>query len=195
MSSGVNPSYAVKPFREDEQLVRECLLGSEEAWSDLIDKYRNLIFSIPIKYGFSRDDASEIFQAVSLTLLEELSTLREPKAFAAWLIKLTARKCARWKQERRGFAEADIDEATIAGAEKLPEGLVEELEREQMLRQALSEASPECRRLIDLLFFANPPLRYEQAAQALGFATGSIGATRMRCLERMRSSLEKKGFR
>ncbi len=195
MSSGVNPSYAVKPFREDELLVRECLLGSEEAWSDLIDKYRNLIFSIPVKYGFSRDDASEIFQAVCLTVLQELSRLREPRALGAWLTRLTARQCARWKHERRVFVEADIDDDAVASAERLPEGLLEEVEREQMLREVIAEASPECRHLIDLLFFSNPPLRYDQTAEALGFAKGSIGATRMRCLEKLRSSLEKKGFR
>ncbi len=196
MSSGAHPSYALKRFREDEVLVRECLLGSEEAWSELIDKYRNLIFSIPVKYGFSRDDASEIFQAVSFTLLEELSQLREPRALAAWLIKLTARKCARWKHERRIFVDAEIDEENLAETGKLPEnGLLEELEREQMLREAITEMSPECRRLIDLLFFANPPRRYDEAAEALGFAKGSIGATRMRCLEKLRLSLEKKGFR
>jgi RNA polymerase sigma factor (sigma-70 family) len=195
MSSGVNPSYALKPFREDELLIRECLLGSEEAWSDLIDKYRNLIFSIAVKYGFSRDDASDIFQAVCLTLLQELSHLREPRALAGWLITLTARKCVRWKQVARAFVDADIDKEGIAEAEKLPEGLLEELEREQMLRETIAEASPECRRLIDLLFFTSPPLRYDQAAAMLGFAKGSIGATRMRCLDKMRSSLEKKGFR
>ncbi len=195
MSSGVNPSYALKPFREDQLLVRDCLLGSEEAWSDLIDKYKNLIFSIAVKYGFSRDDASEIFQAVCLTLLQELSHLREPRALSGWLIKLTAHKCMRWKHAGRAFVEAEIDKEDFADTEKLPEGLVEELERDQMLREAMAEASPECRRLIDLLFFANPPLRYEQAAALLGFAKGSIGATRMRCLEKLRLSLEKKGFR
>src|SRR5581483_7852256 len=92
MSSGVNPSYAQKPFREDELLVRECLLGSEEAWSDLIDKYRHLIFSIAVKYGFSREDASEVFQAVCLTLLQELSHLREPRAGGGGLIKFGAGK-------------------------------------------------------------------------------------------------------
>jgi RNA polymerase sigma factor (sigma-70 family) len=195
MSSGVNPSYALKPFREDELLVRECLLGSEEAWSDLIDKYRNLIFSIAVKHSFSRDDASELFQAVCLTLLQELSHLRDPRALAGWLIKLTARKCLRWKHEGRAFAGAEIDKESFVDTEKLPEGLLEELEREQMLREAIAEASPECRRLIDLLFFTNPPLSYEQTAAMLGFAKGSIGATRMRCLEKMRSSLQKKGFR
>lgn len=53
----------------DTQLVKECLRGSEEAWSALIDMYKNLIFSIPIKYGFSTDDATDIFQAVCVELL------------------------------------------------------------------------------------------------------------------------------
>src|SRR5690349_21165430 len=75
---------------EDETLVRECLLGSEKAWSELIDKYKNLIFSVPIKYGLPSEDASEIFQAVCLNLLRELPNLKKPRALAAWLIKATA---------------------------------------------------------------------------------------------------------
>ena len=48
----------------DERLVRECLDGNEDAWATLISKYKNLIFSIPIKYGMTREDAADLFQAV-----------------------------------------------------------------------------------------------------------------------------------
>ncbi|MFZ3363707.1 MAG: hypothetical protein WA153_09715, partial [Candidatus Acidiferrales bacterium] len=68
------------PVWTDTRLVKECLRGSEAAWSALIDKYKNLIFSIPIKYGFSSDDATDIFQAVCVELLSELPKLRKPKA-------------------------------------------------------------------------------------------------------------------
>ena len=195
MSSGARPSFALKPFLDDELLVRECLLGSEQAWSDLIDKYKNLIFSIPIKYGFSQEDASEIFQAVLYTVLRELSHLREPRALSAWIIRLTTRKCIRWKGEQQIFVDVEVDAERLAEDAKLPETLVQDLEREQMLRATIAEMPPDCKRLIDLLFFQNPPMRYEDAALALGFAKGSIGATRMRCLEKLRLSLEKKGFR
>src|SRR5215472_2848217 len=73
----------------DEVLVRECLRGHEEAWSALVDKYRNLIFSIPIRCGICRQDASEIFQEVCLKLLSHLHELREPRTLAEWLIQLT----------------------------------------------------------------------------------------------------------
>ena len=40
--------------------------GSDEAWAALLDKYKNLIYSIPIKRGFAREDAAEVFQRVCL---------------------------------------------------------------------------------------------------------------------------------
>lgn len=181
--------------REDEILVRECLHGNERAWSALIDKYKQLIFSIPVKYGFSPDDSNEIFQAVCFTLLHDLSQLREPRALAAWLIRTTARTCNRYRQERRIYAEDEPDENRSATDDKPPEKILEELEREQTLREALGEQSPECQALIQLLFFADPPLRYEEAAQKLGMAKGSVGATRIRCLEKLRRFLEARGFR
>ena len=51
----------------DERLIKACLKGDAEAWSSLIDKYKNLIYSIPIKLGMYQD-ASDIFQAVCVDL-------------------------------------------------------------------------------------------------------------------------------
>ena len=94
----------------DTRLVRECLRGNEEAWSALIDKYKNLIFSIPIKYGFSVDDATEIFQAVCVGLLTELPKLREPKALPKWLMQITAHKCFHRKREQQRTESSDDGE-------------------------------------------------------------------------------------
>src|SRR5579884_329269 len=100
MSSGAKPSLLRKSYRKDDVLVRECLLGSESAWAELVDKYKNLIYSIPIRSGFSVEDASEIFQSVCLMMLRDLHALREPQALPAWLIRLTARTCASYRKER-----------------------------------------------------------------------------------------------
>ena len=56
-------------FDDDTRLVKECLRGEETAWSELVSKYKNLIFSIPIKYGFSQEEAADIFQSVCLDLV------------------------------------------------------------------------------------------------------------------------------
>jgi RNA polymerase sigma factor (sigma-70 family) len=195
MSAASPTSDAFRGSREDEVLVRECLNGNDQAWSALIDKYKNLIFSIPAKHGFSPEDANEIFQSVCFTLLRELSRLREPRALAAWLIRTTVHKCKRYRRDQKMYVDSEINENLNVETDHLPEKLLEELEREQILREAMNEQSPECKQLINLLFFQNPPLPYEEAAQALGMAKGSIGATRIRCLEKLRRALDKRGFR
>src|ERR1700759_2346699 len=88
----------VEPQHSDSRLIADCLKGKEVAWSALVDKYKNLIFSIPIRYGFSQEDAADIFQLVCMDLLAELPVLREPKALTGWLIQVTRNKCFHRKQ-------------------------------------------------------------------------------------------------
>jgi len=74
----------------DRRLVMACLRGDQSAWAALIDKYQRLIYSIPIKYGGSAEDAADIFQAVCLELYAELSRLRNTDNLRPWLMTVTA---------------------------------------------------------------------------------------------------------
>jgi RNA polymerase sigma factor (sigma-70 family) len=179
----------------DHSLVRDCLHGSEEAWALLLDRYKNLIFSIPIKLGFPPEDAADIFQAVCVSLFQELHKLREPRALSAWLIQTTSRRCFRWKHDSQRYVDVDQQQETPPDESiKMPEALVEELNREQMVRDAVSELPSECRRLVELLFYQTPAPNYDDLASALKMPKGSIGPTRSRCLEKIRRILVKKGF-
>jgi hypothetical protein len=48
--------------------------------------------------------------------------------------------------------------------------------------------------MIRLLFYEQPPLPYNEVAQRLGLATGSIGFIRGRCLKQMENALLESGF-
>jgi RNA polymerase sigma factor (sigma-70 family) len=179
--------------RRDDYLIKECLKGNDAAWSALIEKYKNLIFSIPIKYRFDADAADDIFQEVCLALLSELHRLRHPQALASWLIQTTSHKCFHWKRQRGRYVAAESEESySSLGADQ--EAVMHEAEREQMIRQAVSELPSRCNELVQMLFFREPSVPYEQIAQKVALAKGSIGFIRMRCLERLRQILEKKGF-
>ena len=73
--------------------------------------------------------------------------------------------------------------------------LLLEVEREQALRDAVSALPPRCQRLIQMLFFESPPRPYQEIARMLDLASGSIGFIRGRCLDRLRTQLQKNGFR
>jgi RNA polymerase sigma factor (sigma-70 family) len=192
-----NSARKASPSKElpDAQLVRECIGGSEEAWRTLIFKYKNLIFSIPVKYGFSVDDSTDIFQAVCLDLLSELPKLRKIKALPKWIMQVTAHKCFHRKQQQQ---RTDILDPTSKEFEQSTpshsEDILREAEDEQNLRQAMAELSPRCRELVQMLFYDEPARPYQEIAETLGIAVGSIGFIRQRCLERLRKRLLEAGF-
>lgn len=182
--------------RDDRRLVKDCLAGKEEAWSSLIEKYKALIYSIPVKCGLPPHEAAEVFQATCVELLTRLPELREPRALPKWLMQVAYHQCFRWKRQQQRLVSRDgdanlPDPATPA----IADSLLQQTQEEQMLREAMAALSPQCRRLIELLFQEIPPRPYAEVAAELGLALGSIGFTRQKCIERLRRNLEELGFR
>jgi RNA polymerase sigma factor (sigma-70 family) len=182
--------------KSDRDLVRGCLQNKEEDWNLLVDKYKNLIYSIPLRYGFSREEAADIFQAVCLDLIQELPKLRDAKALPKWLMQVTAHKCFHRKRQSDRVILQEDQQTTVVEPSVPAEGEINlrEFEEEQMLREALSGLSPRCRELIHMLFYEEPKRPYLQVAANLGLATGSIGLLRQKCLECLKKRLEDLGF-
>ncbi len=83
---------------------------------------------------------------------------------------------------------------SLSAVHAIPADMLAEMEREQMVREAMAGLPPRCREMIELLFFEHPPMPYNEVARRLKLATGSIGFIRGRCLKRLKKILEEKGF-
>ncbi len=170
-------------------LVTRASGGDQDAWSELVDRYAPLVYTICTRYRLSNHDIEDVGQNVWLLLVEQLSKLREPAALPGWLATTTARECLRVvtaasRAERLGTGLDDsglfVDDAVID----------EELllaERNAALRAAFAELPPRCQRLLAMLI-SDPPHSYAEIHRELGIPVGSIGPQRARCLERMRRS-------
>ncbi len=180
---------------DDTRLVKECLAGNEEAWSALVEKYKRLIYSIPVKYGLPRQEAADVFQATCMELLARLPDLREPRALPKWLMQVAHHECYRAKRLQQRVISRDAEPGLPEPeTPAIAETLVRQTEEEQNLREAMAALAPRCRRLIEMLFFEIPARPYNKVAEELGLAVGSIGFTRQQCIERLRRALEERGF-
>lgn len=195
--AGAKQRRTPDPGWQGQRLVEACLAAREGAWDAIVDKYKNLVYSIVLEYGVAPDEAADVFQSVWLDAYTGLAKLRKKGSVKSWLISLTLHKCYHWKQgHRRRVAHEpdrpDVDE--LAKELETPPDFVEKLEQDQLVRQAVNELPSRCREMIDRLFFRFPPMPYKELAQHLGLATGSIGFIRGRCLQKLRKILEKKGL-
>lgn len=177
---------------EDKRLVGECLKGEQPAWDALVEKYKNLVYSIALRYGAKPDDAADIFQTVWVTVYNELGKLKKQGSIRSWLITITRRQCYHWKQgQLREFGRRPRgdDELALETAGAVDPIAIDELERHQLVREAIESLTERCREIVKLLFFSEPPLKYREIAERSGLAIGSIGFTRERCLKQLRRAL------
>ena len=189
----------------DAELVAGCLRSEQAAWDGLIDRYAPLMYSIPLKYGLHEADAADVFQAVCLILLQKLDSVHTPGGLAAWIITATTRECLalvrkRHREQARNLSDgAHAALVELTDPAQLPEEELLMLERQHIVRIAVSELPANCRRLVQALFAvpgaasADSP-SYQQVAERLGIPTNSLGPTRARCLENLRRRLAAAGY-
>jgi RNA polymerase sigma factor (sigma-70 family) len=181
------------PGLTDEELIERCLADDSDAWSALIDRYKNLIYSIPIRLGMHQE-AGDIFQLVCVDLITKLPQLREPRALPKWIMQTCYHECLRYRRTNGREDSLDPNAPEPPDPEQPTEEALIWFQQEQTLRDAIFAMPVRCARMIRMLFFETPMRPYEDVAKELGLATGSIGFIRSRCLARLRKYLEKKGF-
>lgn len=181
----------------DAELIDACLKGNEKAWQALVLRYKRLVYSVPVRWGLSPEDAVDIFQAVWLDCFRQLSSLRNIDRLQPWLIRVAVRKCHRLSLTTRARGEApfldDEVEETLFSQATIP-SLEVDIDREQLLRTAVDRLPPRCRQVIQCLFFEDPRPSYSEIASRFGLSENSIGFTRERCLKNMKKILGELGY-
>jgi RNA polymerase sigma factor (sigma-70 family) len=180
----------------DPELISLCLKSDGSAWEALISRYRRLIYSVPVRFQFEPADAADVFQAVCLKLLEHLHDIKDDRKISGWLVTTTTRQCLAVKSLRTrettgedGRLEEQVD----------PSDNLEEIriltEQEQAVRDAVEELAPRCRSLIGMLYFDSTTPSYDEISRQMEMPVPSIGPTRARCLEKLRTILRRRGVR
>lgn len=184
----------------DGKLIGACIDGDGEAWATLLDRYSGLMYSVALQVGLNRDDASDVFQIVSMILLDHLGDLRSADRIASWLITVTRREAMRVLRRERmrrmpgqAVDQQDVTDTTAEEPSDLSARMVA-LQEQQCVREALSRLAPRCRAMVEMLFLWDPPASYAEVASRLGIPVGSVGPTRARCLARLRKLLDEMGF-
>jgi len=185
-------AVAFRAPRSDRELVEACLEGDQGAWDELIHRYKALIYSVALRFGATAEDAADIFQQVCIELFNDLPRLRNRDNVGAWLMTVAKNRAFHWKRRtmRRVTNEVGGMDADALETVGLPDDVADALENEQLVREAVSRLPGRCQRMVQMLFFEEPPRPYAEVARDLGLAVGSIGFIRKRCLERLQVVLE-----
>jgi RNA polymerase sigma factor (sigma-70 family) len=178
-------------IRLDRDLILDCRNGDVGAWQRLLDRYERLVFSVPRRYGLSREDAADITQLTFTILFQSIDTLPEDSTLGAWLTTIARRHTWRLldrkrREEAGGYGSSNESTSMLANTGTDD---VERWELTEWLDHGLSLVGKPCRDLLSALYLDSKQPSYAEVAARLGIAVGSVGPTRIRCLKRLRQVL------
>jgi len=169
------------------ELLARAAEGDQEAWDALVDRFSQMVWSIA--RGFRLDDATakDVTQTVWLRLVENLDRITDPERLPGWLATTCRREALRVKGVRERMIPTEF-EYDIADETPSLEAMLVEDEQAREVLVAFEALSEDCRQLLRLLC-TDPPLSYEEIAEIVGRPIGSLGPTRSRCLDRLKTGM------
>ncbi len=178
-------------------LVEGSLAGEKLAWQALVRRLERVVWKAVNMMTIDDEVRRDAFAATWLRLVERLGTIREPEKLPGWLTT-TATNEVRQILRHRSRQQIPVDWSAphdvFAGllANAGDDGAHEsELVRDEVrstVRRAFNNLDEECREILTALVLADPPMAYKEASETLKRPIGSLGPSRRRCLDKLRSS-------
>jgi RNA polymerase sigma factor (sigma-70 family) len=164
------------------------LSGDVQAYALLVNKHKNLVFSIVLKIVNNREDAEEISQDVFLKAYQSLSTFERKSKFSTWLYRI-AYNAAISKIRKKKVEMVAMEETVITNysTDEIGRDMneMEENDRQLILEKALKRL-PEEDNLLIILFYKN-----ENSIEDISDITGlSVSNVKVK-LHRIRKKLYK----
>jgi RNA polymerase sigma factor (sigma-70 family) len=174
----------------DAELVGMVRDGGDDrarAWTELLRRHTPKMAAVARSFDIDRATADDLVQTAWLRFLERSDQLRQPGSVGPWLCMVVRNEARRLVTRRRTVPTAEGWELRPADLPDPTAGLVA-TEEAVALRSAFARLSEQCRQLLALML-ADPPLSYDEIAAALDRPRGSLGPTRQRCLDQLRTLL------
>ncbi len=161
--------------------------GERERLSELVDLVTPVLWNAARSQGAGAPMCEDAIQTAFLQLVDRAESIKEPAAVLGWLVVVVKREV--WRLSRGSRREIGVDEVPEGPAQQLdPESQSILSERQRVLWQHVSTLTPRCQELLRVIAFADRP-DYAAIAESLGMPVGSIGPTRGRCLQKLRTTL------
>ncbi len=183
----------------DDDLIRATLGGDEEAFRELVERYKGRAFGVAVGIVGNRDDALDVVQESFVKAYFKLKEFRFGSNFYTWFYRLLVNQAIdRWRKSSRS-GEVLLDESRLSEDVPLPDSFVHTATPEEILanrelgeviRRAVA-ALPEHHRAVILLREVEG-MAYEEIAKALGCSTGTVMSRLHYAREKLKNAISRR---
>lgn len=185
--------------QDESKLIAEALNGNEQAYAEIMERYRNQLYHLMYKMVHNREESEDLVQEAFIKAFNALASFNEEFAFSTWLYKIAVNNCIDYLRKKR-LQTFSYDKPVMAkdgelqreypDLEASPDKEILSTEKTNIINIAIEELPDKYRTAIILRH--REELAYEEIAERLGLPLGTVKARIFRAREMLKRKLKGK---
>lgn len=169
----------------DERLIESTLAGDDEAFAELVRRYKRKIFAMAARFARNDHELDDIAQEVFVKAYQDLAKFRGDAPFEHWISRIGARACYDFlRKERRSRENVPLEDFDVPVEDNIAPARAKEV-----LDLALAQLPAEQRLVITLLELEEKSVR--EIAGLTGWSEANVKVRAFRARQALKTMLEK----
>lgn len=177
----------------DQHYINLILNGDANAFSVIVDHYKDLVFSLTIRMLKNREEAEEVSQDAFIKVYKSLPRFKGDSKFSTWIYKIAYNTCLdRLKKNKKFYNDVPIDEFTEHQVKTIDDALenLEVKEREQAIQDCISLLPSEDGFLLTLYYFEEQSL--DDISKVMGVTPNNVKVKLFRSRKKLAAILKQR---
>jgi len=179
-------------FKSDSYYIDQVLNGDTQSFAYLIDKHKDMIFTVALRIVRNREDAEELAQDVFIKAFQSLNKFKRESKFSTWLYRITYNTSIS-KIRKKKYETTDLDFNIVENftLDEIFENLneLEQREQKEIVSKLFESLNAEESTLITLYYYEN--LSTEEIANAMNLSQSNVKVKLHRIRQKMHNELQK----
>jgi RNA polymerase sigma factor (sigma-70 family) len=184
----INPNLSEKAI-QDFKLVQKAKKGDQQAYAELMERYRDSIYYMLLKMVSNTTDAEDLMIEAFGKAFKNIDQYTPSFAFSTWLFKIATNNCIDYIRKRRTNIisidqtsdDQETQSITIQSDTLDPEEYMINNQKIKLLRDVVSKLKPRYKTLVELRYFNE--YSYEEISKELSLPLGTVKAQLYRARE------------
>lgn len=156
--------------KTDYELIQACLSGDTDCFSELVERYKNLVYSIILRQTRDSEEANDLSQDVFFKVYKNLDKYSTEFKFSTWIMRITSNHIIDMHRKKK-FETVSYEEYAESGGQAPKTAMSPEAEyikREQTSRIGKIVSGLPDMYKIPVVLYHQQGMSYQEIAEKIG---------------------------
>lgn len=176
-------------LKKDYELVKQAISGDQCAFAELLNRYKNLVYSVVLRMVNNTEEANDLAQEIFIKLYRNLDKYQPEYKFSTWLIRISTNHVIDYRRKRKQETVSMEEMSYQLTSDSSPEKEYLQKEKRKSLEYAI-QALPDLYK-VPIVLYHQQGLRYQEIAEIIGEPLSKVKNRIFRGRKMLKENLEK----